>query len=88
MAVVFIPPQMRTLTGGVAEVTVAGATLRQVIRNLDTAYPGLAARLVDGKDNLLPGLAVAIDGVTNHMGMLEPVRKDSEVHFIPAIGGG
>jgi hypothetical protein len=31
---------------------------------------------------------VAIDGEVARMGMLERVAENSEVHFVPAIGGG
>jgi hypothetical protein len=33
-------------------------------------------------------LAVAIDGDVAIMGMLTKVGENSEVHFVPAIGGG
>ena len=35
-----------------------------------------------------PNLAVAIDGEVARMGLLEEVGETSEVHFVPAIGGG
>ena len=88
MAVVFVPSLLRKLTGGAERVTVPGATLRQLIRNLEEAYPGMAQSLLDDSGQLQAGIAVAIDGETNHMGLLEHLREDSEIHFIPAIGGG
>jgi molybdopterin synthase sulfur carrier subunit len=84
---VFLQPQLRDLTGGEAEVVVEGETLRQVIAALDAAHPGLAARLVQD-DRLAPGIAVSIDGVVSARGLLGKVRRDSEIHFLPAIGGG
>ena len=36
MAVVWIPALLRSLTGGDRTATVAGATLREVINNLDS----------------------------------------------------
>ena len=35
-----------------------------------------------------PNLAVTIDGEVARMGLLETVGANSEVHFVPAIGGG
>lgn len=84
---VFLQPQLRDLTGGVSEVAVEGDTLRQVIAALDRQYPGLAERLVRG-DQLAPGIAVSVDGVVTARGLLAKVAPDSEVHFVPAIGGG
>ena len=58
-----------------------------MIDRLEELYPGIKARLVE--DNaLLPNLAVAIDGEVAVMGLLEKVGEHSEVHFVPAIGGG
>ena len=80
---------MQVLTGGQKIVQVAGATVRQVINNLEKDYPGVKARLCeeDGMD-LLPGIAVIVDGETSQLGLLERVGEDSEVHFLPALGGG
>ena len=40
------------------------------------------------EDDLLPGLAVVVDGETSLLGLLERVQENSEVHFLPAIGEG
>ncbi|MBI4583892.1 MAG: MoaD/ThiS family protein [Planctomycetes bacterium] len=87
MPTVFIPAQLQSFTGGARKVEVKGKTLREVIEALDAAFPGLRDRLVEG-DRLRPGLAVAIDSVICSAGLRQAVRKDSEVHFIPAISGG
>ncbi|MEX2189030.1 MAG: MoaD/ThiS family protein [Pirellulales bacterium] len=84
---VFLQPQLRDLTDGAAEVVAEGKTLRQVIASLDRAHPGLAARLVQN-DQLAAGIAVSIDGVITARGLLAQVRDHSEIHFLPAIGGG
>jgi len=39
-------------------------------------------------NEIRPSIAVSVDGEIATSGMLEPVRPDSEVHFIPALGGG
>ena len=87
MAIVHIPTQLRTLTGGVERVEVAGANLRQVIAALEAAYPGLGSRLLKD-DGISPGLAVSIDGAFTNRGLLAKVQPQSEIHFLPAIGGG
>ena len=87
MATVFIPSQLRHLASGRETVGVEGQTLRQVIAALDEACPGIAQRLLDG-DRIAPGLAIAIDGETNSRGLLAKVQGDSEIHILPALGGG
>ena len=89
MPEVWIPTRMQELTGGQQQVQVPGATVRQILNNLEKAYPGIKARLVDlEEDELLPGVAVIVDGEASLLGMMEVVRQASEVHFLPAIGGG
>lgn len=87
MAQVYIPAQMRDLTGGTAQVEVEGRNLREILRQLDACFPGLQARIAEG-DAILAGLQVSIDGALTSRGLLAPVRPDSEIHFLPAIGGG
>ncbi len=87
MATVFIPTMLQGLTSGVKQVQVEGGNVRRVIDRLEELYPGMKARLVE-EGAIRPNLAVAIDGEVARMGLLEKVGEDSEVHFVPAIGGG
>lgn len=87
MVTVFIPPLLRELTGDAGQLTAEGATVRQVVNNLEARYPGLRDRLCVG-DELRPGLAVAVNGTVSRAGLLQKVSEGSEVHFLPAIGGG
>lgn len=80
---------MQAFTGGQQRVQAGGHNVRQLIDDLEHQYPGLKARLYnEAEDTLMPGLAVMVDGDASLIGMLERVREDSEVHFLPAIGGG
>jgi molybdopterin synthase sulfur carrier subunit len=87
MAIVWIPAQLRDLTAGQPTLTVPGGTVAEVIAALDCAYPGVRDRLCDG-DALRSGLVVAVDTQIARLGLQEPVGETSEVHFLPAIGGG
>lgn len=87
MAIVFIPSLMQSLTDGKSQVRVEGATVRQIINNLERDYPGVRARLVED-DRVKPNISVAVDGEVTPLGMLERVGENSEVHFLPALGGG
>ncbi len=87
MARVFIPTQMRDLSGGEAEIELPGSNLRQILAALDEAFPGIAGRILhEGK--IAPGFAVSIDSEITSMGLLAKVEPDSEVHIVPAIAGG
>jgi molybdopterin synthase sulfur carrier subunit len=86
---VWLPPRLQRLTGGQQVVQIAGETVRQLIDNLESAYPGLKAELYDEEEDMvMPGMAVIVDGETSQLGLLERVQEQSEVHFLPALGGG
>lgn len=89
MPEVWLPPRLQHLTGGQQHVQVAGRTVRQVVDSLEQAFPGMLAELYDAEeDSIMPGMAVVVDGETSQLGLLERVREDSEIHFLPALGGG
>ena len=87
MAKVFIPSLMQKLTEGKDVLDVNGSTVREIIENLEKDYPGIKIRLVD-KYKMKPNISVAVDGEVSPLGLLEKVSGNSEVHFIPAVGGG
>lgn len=78
---------MRDLTGGQTVVTVKGSTVREIIENLESAFPGTRKRLLSG-DELKPNIGVAVDGDVTRLGLRERVKRNSEVHFLPAVSGG
>ena len=87
MARVFIPPQLRDLTSGTAELDLTAGDVRQVVTQLEERYPGIAARLVRD-DELAPNLQVSVDGVLSRRGLAAKLQPASEVHFLPIFGGG
>jgi molybdopterin synthase sulfur carrier subunit len=87
MAEIHIPAMLRELTGGQATVDATGATIREVIDDLDRRWPGIRDRLIDG-GRLRPNLSVAVDGEVSPLGLREAVEPASEVHFVAAIRGG
>ncbi|MFO0879919.1 MAG: MoaD/ThiS family protein [Gemmataceae bacterium] len=84
---VWIPPLVRDLTGGVEIVNVPGSRVREVLEALEARFPGVQARLCEG-DALRPGLVIVVDTEVARLGLRQPVSDTSEIHFVPAIGGG
>jgi len=60
MVVVWIPVLLRDLTDGQVQVTMPGETVRQVIAQLEKAYPGIEARLCEG-GRLRSNISVVVD---------------------------
>lgn len=87
MALVWIPPLLRDLTEGRESALASGSTIAQLIADLERQYPGIQERLCRG-DGLRPGLAVIVDSQATTLGLRATLKPDSEVHFLPAIGGG
>lgn len=87
MAILHIPRSLLEWTQGVERISVAGETLRQALTELEARFPGIRAQLAHD-DGLLPGVAVSIDGAFSSRGLLAKIGPESEIHFLPAIGGG
>jgi sulfur-carrier protein len=87
VAVVWIPSLLQNLTGGEEKVMVSGATVGEIIDNLEARFPGLKERLVQSGE-IRPHIAVAIDGDVSPEGLEQDVQESSEIHFIPALSGG
>jgi len=85
-----IPTILRTYTGGAAEVTAEGRTLREVLAKLDAAYPGLAGRILDesGKLRRFVNVYVGEEDVRLADGLDTQVPPGTQVSVIPAVAGG
>ena len=84
-----IPTILRSYTGGAKAVEGSGATLDEVLNNLDAAHGGLRERLVDG-EKLRRFVNVYLnDEDVRFLGGLEtPVKDGDTVTVLPAVAGG
>ena len=85
-----IPTTLRPMAGGSSTVQVEGATLAEVIANLEAAHPGFKDRLLDEQGALrkFVNLFVADDDVRYLQGLDTPVPAGEPVSIIPAVAGG
>jgi molybdopterin synthase sulfur carrier subunit len=85
-----VPTTLRTLTAGSSEISVDGATVGEVLSNLETAHPGFKERLLDDGGGLrrFVNLFVADDDVRFLQGLDTPVPDGETVSIIPAVAGG
>jgi sulfur-carrier protein len=84
-----IPTILRSYTGGAKAVEGSGATLDELLNNLDAAHGGLRERLVDG-EKLRRFVNVYLnDEDVRFLGGLEtPVTDGDTVTVLPAVAGG
>ncbi len=90
MPTVRIPTPLRRHTNGESEVTVDGATLRQVVDGLEAAHPGIGARLLDDDGNLRRFVNVFVrDEDVRFLDGLDTELGDGDVvSIVPAVAGG
>ena len=89
MKTVRIPPTLRSETGGKREVHAAGSTVRELLDDLMSRFPGLRAQLVED-DDIAPFVNVYVEGedVRTLDGIETPVAFGSTVILLPAMAGG
>ena len=85
-----IPTILRTYTGGQAEVTAEGATLAEVIADLEKNHTGIAARVLDdqGKLRRFVNVYVGNDDVRFLDNLETPTPDGTQISVIPAVAGG
>jgi len=85
-----IPTTLRPMAGGKPTVQVDGATVGEVLGNLDAAHPGFRDRLLDEHGSLrrFVNVFVADDDVRFLQGLDTPVPDGETVAIIPAVAGG
>lgn len=90
MATVRIPTPLRSFTGGKDEITVAGATVAEVVTNLRAGHPDLAARICDptGKMRRFINLYLNDQDIRSLQGEASPVAAGAVMAIVPAIAGG
>ena len=90
MPVVRIPSPLRRYTEGQSKVTVAGATVNQVIDSLEASYPGLKSRICDegGQIKRYVNVFVNEDEIRTLAGAETAVDDRDEVSIVPAMAGG
>ncbi len=88
--IVRLPSQLRSLVGGVGEVSVDAGTVREAILAVDAAYPGLATRVLDDDGTLrrFVNVFVADEDVRFLDGLDTVLVAGQTVSLVPAVAGG
>lgn len=87
MAVVLLPRSLVALFPGTPRrVEADGATVREVLRDLDSRVPGIWDRLCDAGPVLRAHINVYV--AAQPADLDTPVAADATVHVIPAVSGG
>ena len=90
MIKVRIPTPLRPLTRGQGEVEAKGASVAEVLANLDSMHPGLKQRLYDetGELRRFVNIYVNEEDIRFLKGKETALKEGDEMSIVPAIAGG
>jgi molybdopterin converting factor small subunit len=69
------------------EVEAEGATMADLLHDLDRRYPGLRFRVVDERDRFRPHMRFFVNGKQT-FDLALPLSPDDRVHIVQALSGG
>ena len=82
-----IPTPLRSYTAEAASVEAAGATVGEVLADLDRRFPGLAFRVVDEQGRIRQHMVVWVDG-SRCRDLSTPTDGLDEIVLMQALSGG
>jgi molybdopterin synthase sulfur carrier subunit len=85
-----IPTPLRNLTENKDTVSVEGATVGELIDNLEKQYPGIGERLLDAQGNVRRFVNIYVNGedIRFLSDKATAVKASDEISIVPAIAGG
>lgn len=84
---VLIPTPLYSYTGGAQYVDADGATLGELLDDLDRRYPGIRFRMVDEQGAVRRHMRVFVNG-EQVFDLARPLRPDDAVNIVQALSGG
>ncbi len=87
MISVSIPSQLISYTGGATRAQADGATVDEVLRDLDRLYPGIRFRVVDEQDRIRRHMRIFV-GREAARDLRMPLRPGDELLIFGALSGG
>lgn len=83
---------LRPIVGGaVAPVaTEPGQTVRELVEEMVTRWPGLRPEMVDGQGNLLQRIQIFVNGrsIAFGDGLATVIPRNANIAIFPPVGGG
>ena len=83
---VLIPGALRSYTGA-SHVDAAGATLGELLADLDRQYAGIRFRMVDELGRIRPHMRIFVNGQATHE-LTRPLQQADGVFIVQALSGG
>ena len=84
---VIVPTQLRGYTAGKDEVRAEGATLDEVLHDLDRQFPGFRFRVIDEQNRVRRHIILFV-GQERQEDLSTPVPPTTDVTIVGALSGG
>lgn len=84
---VLIASPLYSYTGGRGEVEATGATVAEMLADLDRRFPGLRFRIVDEQDRVRQHMRIYV-GTEPVASLDQPIPEGHEIHILQALSGG
>jgi molybdopterin converting factor small subunit len=84
---VYLSTHVRAYTGGRAEVAAEGASLAELMLDLEGRYPGIRFRVIDEQDRIRPHINFFV-GEERARDLSHPIGRGQPVHILASLSGG
>jgi molybdopterin converting factor small subunit len=84
---VAIPSPLRSYTGQRHEVEAAGASLAELLADLERQFPGIRFRMIDEQDRLRPHMRIFVNRKETRK-LDTALEGGEEIHIFQALSGG
>lgn len=84
---VIIPSPLLSYTGQKKEVDATGATVAEVLEDLNRSFPGIRFRMIDEQDAVRPHMKIFVNG-EQVFALTTSLNAADEIHILQALSGG
>lgn len=84
---VHIPSPLLSYTRQKKEVAASGATIFEMLDDLNRQYPGIRFRMIDEQDAIRPHMKIFVNG-EQVFGLHLTLQDSDEIHILQALSGG
>lgn len=87
MNTIRVPSPLRDYTGGAAKVSARGASVAEILGDIERQHQGMRFRMIDEQDRIRPHIRIFINQ-REVRSLDEAVAPRDEIHLICALSGG
>lgn len=84
---VHIPSALRSYTAQQTSVPIEGATLGEMLAELDDRFPGIRFRIITEQDTIRPHIRIFVNEQQLSR-LTAPLQEEDQIHIVCALSGG